>query len=118
MTVNTSVARSVEPNHGNSAADPSDFSEGKTSAKSFAEYSECVPTTESVTMDYRKQDKGRTMIATGTTHETCMNGHEPEHIEIRPNGARVCGKCRDHYAARNRKHSTRKVINDNDSNIR
>lgn len=32
----------------------------------------------------------------------CMNGHEPEYIETRPSGARVCKKCTTLYNSRNR----------------
>lgn len=38
---------------------------------------------------------------------TCLNGHDPAFTVIRSTGARVCTKCRDHYAAQNRQTTPR-----------
>jgi len=44
------------------------------------------------------------------TVKGCMNGHEPEFMETRPTGARVCTKCRNHYfSSKVRTNQTRKV---------
>lgn len=32
----------------------------------------------------------------------CPNGHSPDRLEVRPNGSRVCGACRNVYQRRNR----------------
>lgn len=32
----------------------------------------------------------------------CPMGHEPDQMVTRPNGARVCQSCANHYAARRR----------------
>jgi hypothetical protein len=46
----------------------------------------------------------------------CPNKHGQEHIKTRPNGARVCGKCADHYRALHRVRATnpRKVTPTNE----
>lgn len=51
--------------------------------------------------------------------EGCLNGHDPEHVETRPNGARVCVKCRNIYFATSvRKSQTRKEHKNNDRSKR
>ena len=52
------------------------------------------------------------LTATMTDLSTCLNGHDPEFTFIRPNGARVCTKCRDTYHAMSRIHTPEKANND------
>lgn len=34
----------------------------------------------------------------------CIHNHDPARLEYRPDGTRVCGACRDHYASRRRRY--------------
>lgn len=37
----------------------------------------------------------------------CINGHDPDRMEVRPDGSRICGACRAMYMGR--KNAARRV---------
>jgi hypothetical protein len=46
---------------------------------------------------------------TTTALTGCMNGHDPEDMELRPSGARICTKCANFYHGRTRTALTTKT---------
>lgn len=40
----------------------------------------------------------------------CLNGHDPERMSVREDGARVCLACRDMYAGRRRTHAVGRAV--------
>lgn len=49
---------------------------------------------------------------------SCLNDHDPKHLEVRTDGRRICFACRDLYNARTRRlnrNPSRMVNNEHDS---
>lgn len=56
-------------------------------------------------------------MMTQAAKQGCMNGHDPEHMTVRPNGARICQKCNAEYSYKNRNRRPAKETHHDDRNL-
>ena len=56
-------------------------------------------------------------MMTQAAKQGCMNGHDPEHMTVRENGARICQKCNAEYSFKNRNRRPTKETHHDDRNL-